>query len=466
MKQSKIQFVQRAATGGLALSLMLALCACGANASETSEPVTPVADETPSKDSAADSNTGTTQTADTSETAQTAETSETAQTSETDETQQPSADEEAAADEAAVIISEDPASPVTVTMQTETPYDTRLCLADGTEYYTADYSYPVVSIAGNDAAAQKINDDILANIERIYAGKESNKSDAESFAKEVSVGMPCMDDISYGVQRADDRVISFTVNYYSYAGGAHGYEYWRGAVYDAQTGEKLAFDDLSDDPEAFHTATLAYNQKLAATDSYSERIFSADAITDGTLENVLYGEEDVWYLSDTGLVFVSDTYDLGSYADGAIEFCIPYAESEEMGLKDKYAYEGRMRLPLEERQETSADLNGDGTKETVSFYTEAAPDNTVHLIIGGADYTDTVAQVLPESAFLLLDLVLYDLNTEDDSIELALYCDPEDEQYSEYSFFFRYGKDKSLLYLGKTKGSVAIPLNTFTELLP
>ena len=429
MKNSKIQFVKRTAAGGLALSLMLALCACGADASETPGPVTPVADEAPAKDSAADSDTGT------------------AQTSETDEGKQPSADEEdaadgdAAANEAAVIISEDPASPVTVTMQTETPYDTSLCLADGTEYYTADYSYPIVSIAGNDAAAQKINDDILANIERIYAGKESNKSDAESFAKEVTVGMPCMDDVSYGVQRADDRVISFTVNYYSYAGGAHGYEYWRGAVYDAQTGEKLAFDDLSDDPEAFHSATLAYNQKLAATDSYSERIFSADAITDGTLETVLYGEEDVWYLSDAGLVFVSDTY-------------------------DKYAYEGRIRLPLEERQETAADLNGDGTRETVSFYAEAAPDNTVHLLIDGADYTDTVAQVLPESAFLLLDLVLYDLNTEDDSIELALYCDPEDEQYSEYSFFFRYGKDKSLLYLGKTEGSVAIPLNTFTELLP
>ena len=454
MKNSKIQFVKRTAAGGLALSLMLALCACGADASETPGPVTPVADEAPSKDSAADSDTGT------------------AQTSETDEDKQPSADEEdatdedAAANEAAVVISEDPVSPVTVTMQTETPYDTSLCLADGTEYYTADYSYPIVSIAGNDAAAQKINDDILANIERIYAGKESNKSDAESFAKEVTVGMPCMDDVSYGVQRADDRVISFTVNYYSYAGGAHGYEYWRGAVYDAQTGEKLAFDDLSDDPEAFHAATLAYNQKLAATDSYSERIFPADAITDGTLETVLYGEEDVWYLSDAGLVFVSDAYDLGSYADGALEFCIPYAESEEMGLKDKYAYEGRMRLPLEERQETAADLNGDGTRETVSFYAEAAPDNTVHLLIDGADYTDTVAQVLPESAFLLLDLVLYDLNTEDDSIELALYCDPEDEQYSEYSFFFHYGKDKSLLYLGKTEGSVAIPLNIFTELLP
>ena len=449
MRKQNIRFVKRTAVCGLALSLALALCACSANTENTSGAETPAADGPQQKSDASDT-----------------EVRKTPITEEAEEPTVQTSAEEPAADEAAVIISEDPASPVTVTMQTDTPYDTSLCLADGTEYYTADYSYPVVSIAGNDAAAQKINDDILANIERIYADKESNKSDAEAFAKEVTVGMPCMDDISYGVQRADDRVISFTVNYYSYAGGAHGYEYWRGAVYDAQTGEKLAFDDLSDDPEAFHAATLAYNQKLAATDAYSERIFPADAITDGTLETVLYGEEDVWYLSDAGLVFVSDTYDLGSYADGALEFCIPYAESEEMGLKDAYAYGGRMRLPLKERQETAADLNGDGTKETVSFYAEAALDNTVHLLIDGADYTDTVAQVLPESAFLLLDLVLYDLNTEDDSIELALYCDPEDEQYSEYSFFFRYGKDKSLLYLGKTEGSVAIPLNTFTELLP
>ena len=452
MRKQNIRSVKRTAAFGLAFGLALTLCACGADASETPEPVTPVTDEAPSKDSAADSDTGT------------------AQTSETDEAKQPSADEEDTADESAVVISEDPVSPVTVTMQTETPYDAVLSTEDGTEYYEADYSYPIVSIEGNDAAAEKINADILANMERIYADSEVDKSEAETYAKEGGAGIPYEDDVSYSVQRADDRVISFTVNYYSYTAGAHGYTFWRGAVYDTQTGEKLTLDDLSDDPKAFRAATLAYNQELAATDSYSERMFSTDDITNGTLETVLYEEEDVWYLSGAGLVFVSDAYDLGPYAAGAIEFIIPYRDLPDMGFREAYAYDGRLIMPLEEKQEYTADLNGDGAEETISLYNESLYDDasgvstTVnHLLIDGADFADAVSSALPETTWSYL--VMYDLNTADDYVEFALCGNyAEGDTYPPYSQFFRYGKDKSLLYLGKTDGYANDTANVIKEL--
>ena len=459
MRKQNIQFVKRAAAGGLALSLMLALCACGADASETPEPVAPVTDEAQPEESTPDSDTGETQTTTTDEAAQTP------------------ADEDAAADESAVVISEDPASPVTITMQP--PEKKELATEDGTVYYTAEYSYPVVSIEGNTAAADKINADILAQMETVRADGDTAAQEALEWLNSLNESGVSLepgdfraysDDVSYSVQRADDRVISLTVNYYTDAGGAHGYTFWRGAVYDTQTGDRLTLDDLSDDPEAFRAATLAYNQELAATDSYSERMFSTDDITNGTLETVLYEEENVWYLSGAGLVFVSDAYDLGSYADGAIEFIIPYRDLPDMGFREAYAYDGRLIMPLEEKQEYAADLNGDGTEETISLYNESLYDDASgvsttgnHLLIDGADFADAVSSALPETTWAYL--VMYDLNVEDDYVEFALCGNyAEGDTYPPYSQFFRYGKDKSLLYLGTTAGYANDTANVIQEL--
>ena len=457
MRKQNIRFVKRTAAFGLAFGLALALCACGADTGETPEPVTPVTDEAQPE----------------------ADEPKTDQTTETDKAEQPSADDGKTADESAVRISEDPASPVTITMQP--PEKKELTTEDGTVYYTAQYSYPVVSIEGNTAAADKINADISAQLDTVRADGDTAAQEALEWLNSLNEsGVPLepgdfraySDDVSYSVQRADDRVISLTVNYYTDAGGAHGYTFWRGAVYDTQTGERLTLDDLSDDPEAFRAATLAYNQELAATDSYSERMFSTEDITNGTLEKVLYEEENVWYLSGAGLVFVSDAYDLGSYADGAIEFIIPYRDLPDMGFKEAYDYDGRLMMPLAEKQEYTADLNGDGTEETISLYNESLYDEasgvstTVnHLLIDGTDFADAVSDALPETTWSYL--VLFDLDTADDYLEFAL-CGSyaEGDEYPPYSQFFRYGRDGSLIYLGSMPGYVNDTSTDLTELTP
>ena len=450
-KQSK-RSIKRTAAFGLALTLAFALCACGEDTDEAPGPVTPVTDGAQTED--ADGSTASEDSAVSSENTEAPE----ASAQEPDETGSET-------DETAVTFSEDPASSVTITMQP--PEKKELTTEDGTVYYTAQYSYPVVSIEGNDAAAEKINADISAQMETVRADGDTAAKEALEWLNSLNEsGVPLepgdfraySDDVSYSVQRADDRVISLTVNYYTDAGGAHGYTFWRGAVYDTQTGERLTLDDLSDDPEAFRAATLAYNQELAATDSYSERMFSTEDITNGTLEKVLYEEENVWYLSGAGLVFVSDAYDLGSYADGAIEFIIPYRDLPDMGFREAYAYDGRLIMPLAEKQEYTADLNGDGTEETISLYNESLYDEasgvstTVnHLLIDGTDFADAVSDALPETTWSYL--VLFNLDTADDYLEFALCGNyAEGDEYPPYSQFFRYGKDKSLIYLGKTAG--------------
>ena len=373
-----------------------------------------------------------------------------------------------------IIISAE-SSPVSITM--ETPAKTELTDENGTLYFTSEHSYPVVSIEGNDAAADKINADILAEMEKVYAADETTADDALEWLDSVIADGSSVEDFfrayststSYSPQRSDENVISFTIYSYVDMGGAHGDYNISGVTYDTHTGEKLTFSELSDDPGAFRNTTLAYNQALAQTDAYSERMFTTDDITNGTLENVLYAE-GVWYLSRTGLVFISNPYALGPYASGAFEFIIPYKDLADMGFKESYGYDGRTVIPLLEKQELSVDLNGDGTEDTISVYNEYTYDNETsrtinHLTVNGTDFADTVAQALQEEVWA--DIALYDLDTGDEYLDIALLVNyPEGDIYPPYSFFFRYEKDGSLSYLGRIKGYATDSSVSFTELMP
>ncbi|MCH5250988.1 MAG: DUF3298 and DUF4163 domain-containing protein [Lachnospiraceae bacterium] len=211
---------------------------------------------------------------------------------------------------------------------------------DGTLIYERSYDVPTVTIAGNEAASEKINADLQSRIDA-FTASEQMKNDAREFyevaAKEDFTFMEYVDSLGFGAARADTNVISFVITTYSFTGGAHGLEQTFGINYDAVTGELIDFADLSDDPDKFYNDTLEYNKELAQTDEYKERMFEADFLEEDALENVLYADKK-WYLSDEGLVFISNPYELGPYAAGIIEFTIPYSELSGMGLKEDFNY--------------------------------------------------------------------------------------------------------------------------------
>ena len=370
-------------------------------------------------------------------------------------------------------------SPVSVTMETADTVE--LTTEDGTVYYTITCSYPVVSIDGNDAAAEKINADISSRVDNYNAGvnstAESAKEDFEymlSSADEDYVPTPYTADLSFTLIRADDNVISFTENGYDYMGGAHGSPSTVGANYDAKTGDLIAFTDLSDDPDAFHADTLAYNQELAQTEYYSSQMFSTDDITNGTLEDTLYAD-NVWYLSPAGLVFMSAPYAIAPYAAGTLEFTIPYSDLDGMGFNDAYAYTGRQIVKLLEGNPYSTDLNGDGTEDSADYNTEYLDDDNydvlTHLIVNGTDYaqsgTDDVKEQLTDPTSS--QPYVYDLDVNDNYVELTAVFeewifadDASDPTVNRYSRFFRYTQDGSLIYLGQIDGNVADLSFTFT----
>lgn len=427
------------------LGAALSLCACGADAEETEE----------REEREKTSNTSISSILEklVSEKNQDQETSEESTESEEDETQKNGI----GSDE----------SFVTVVM--ETVDDVELTIDDGTVFYTITCSYPVVSIAGNEAAAEKINADIYSRVESFNEWTtqiaETAKEDFEYWLSDGEVDyMPYAysSDLSFMVTRADDNVISFTENSYDYMGGAHGMPYTAGINYDANTGERIAFTDLSNDPDAFHAETLAYNQELALAE-YSLAMFNTDNITDGTLEEVLYAD-DMWYLTTTGLNFMSPPYALAPYADGTLIFTIPYGYLADMGFKEQYDYTGRMIIRVSEDERYGIDINGDGNDDTIVYFNEwlegadSGRNTLMHLTINDVDFSETddirVRDNLISSWPLLC---IYDMYTDDGYVELALIYTDWAQDSVTTSHLFRYTEDGALVYLGQTNSDVSDP---------
>ncbi len=348
---------------------------------------------------------------------------------------------------------------------------------DGTIYYTTSYVYPVISIEGNADAAEKVNADVRSRIDSFLANTEVEEWAKEGYEYHISEEseypfLSYCSDLTFDVQRSDNSVISFTMTNYSFSGGAHGNYLTQGVNYDAKTGKLLTFADLSGDADAFHEDTLAYNQDLARTEVYQMRMFSEDMLSDGSLESVLYAD-DAWYLSTSGLTFISNPYALGPYAAGTIEFVIPYADLADMGFAAGYAYTDRTVRKLLNDADAVFDLNGDGTEDTILFSPETVVNedesySTIsHLIINDVDFSgrddDAAGQQLNEKIWS--ELALFDLNVEDDYTELVLLSGENiGDNYVYTSRFFRYTKDGRLLYLGKVTGNVLDPSVTFSAL--
>lgn len=447
MKRKKL-YLKKSTLCAVIMGAALCFSACGSSADET-----PAADTSEAENGAGD----TEQEPDTSEESTVESAKEEDPTSSGSETD---------------ITVSDIDSPVSITMETADTME--LTTEDGIVYYTVSCSYPVVSIEGNDAAAEKINADISTRVDNHYSGvnsdAESAKEDFEYMLADADEGNapdPYTANLSFTVVRADDNVISFTEDGYIYMGGAHGSPSSIGVNYDTKTGELIAFTDLSDDPDTFHADTLAYNQELAQSEYYSEQMFSTDDITNGTLESVLYAD-DVWYLSPSGLVFMSAPYALAPYASGTLEFTIPYSNLDDMGFNDAYAYTGRQIVKLLEGSPYSTDLNGDGNEDSADYSTEYLDDDSynvlTHLIVNGTDYaqdgTDDVKEQLTDPTSS--QPYVYDLDVNDDYVELAAVFeewvftdDASDPVVNRYSRFFRYTADGSLIYLGQVDGNVA-----------
>lgn len=335
----------------------------------------------------------------------------------------------------------------------------------GETIYTSICTYPVVIIESNENTANKINADIQAIVNDFYANTSYPESAKEDYERYYNTNLHSYysNKMLFTVTRADSNVISFLITSQWYAGGAHDMYSYTGLNYDTQTGELIPFADLSENADAFHQDTLAFHQHLAATNAYKSIMWSDEDTwkENQDLEDALY-QDNKWYLSTSGLVFFSNPYELGAFFAGKIEFTIPYADLKEMGFQEKYSYHGPKIIWLQTEEICSLDLNGDGQEEEIQFYIDqpGSYETDFHFTINGTDYAAEHEQ-LSDQLSEWTKCFLYDMNTEDDTIEIAFQNSWEEDTIIFRTFLYRYEKDDSLTYLGEIENTVTDPTAVF-----
>ncbi|WP_297630866.1 DUF3298 and DUF4163 domain-containing protein [uncultured Clostridium sp.] len=119
---------------------------------------------------------------------------------------------------------------------------------------------------------------------------------------------------SYNIERNNNNVLSFYMDYYQFAGGAHGMSYREPYTMKKNDGIVLGLKDL------FNSN---YNYAEIINKNIREQINSdKDKYFDGGADFKGVDNKTVFYLTDTELVILYGLYEIAPYASGIIEFKI------------------------------------------------------------------------------------------------------------------------------------------------
>ncbi len=206
---------------------------------------------------------------------------------------------------------------------------------DGTEVLNIGYPTFVITIPGNDAAAQWISDDLAKTVEdyrEIMAHGMSGESEslaAEALeAYEMSQNdqwgweTPYADELTATVTRCDKQVLSVVFSSYTYAGGAHGFYYSFGRCYDVSTGALLTLDNMGETGIDLKKELLDKVTEM----SHDEEQYEPDMFFEDYEQSLPDVVDDDFALDGDGITFFAAPYELGAYAVGQIEFTVPYEE--------------------------------------------------------------------------------------------------------------------------------------------
>ncbi len=279
------------------------------------------------------------------------------------------------------------------------------------------YVHPVVSVAGNENASSSINAEFDSDEEMFDINCDSMEQEAALvFEDGLIEDMPAFsNEVRFAEKRVDNKVASFVKSQYTYLGGAHGTNCEFGWNFDVETGKRLTLADIAEDEEAFKADVKEYVLMLCESDTFKDRLFPEYK---ESIDFVL--QDDLWYFDYEGLTFISNPYELSSYAEGILHFTIPYSELK--GLKDEYSYEGGFQKSVGLGETVHIDLNGDGTEDEITFNAEESSDYVYvpNLTINGADYSGVFEDNQCYFAYPYEEYIIMDIDETDDYLEIAV----------------------------------------------
>ncbi|MCR5701479.1 MAG: DUF3298 and DUF4163 domain-containing protein [Lachnospiraceae bacterium] len=243
------------------------------------------------------------------------------------------------------------------------------------EYKEPDSYAPLVS--GTYAQVQLTDESQNAYPDLGKALETFNKNQEENFLSEfdgyVSDARSLYDDLEnkedfiecydykdINIVRADNSYLSVRVNEENYMGGAHGWYGSGGYNYDVASGKELALKDIIPD-----IATLQSIVKDKLKEKYSD--LAEMDLVDESVPEYLTGEADQgcsWFINPCGVDIYFGVYQLGSYAAGSQTVSILYDENPELFCEDFRKQNGNYVEAVNNWEQVSADLNGDGNIDT------------------------------------------------------------------------------------------------------
>ena len=205
-----------------------------------------------------------------------------------------------------------------------------------TRRYEYEVAYPQLQGAGG-AGVEGFNREVSSwatqqvNEWKSGAGPEAGEEDA-SPGTDVDTF-----NISYAVKLGTDDLVSVIFNVYSYEhGAAHGNTSSYVINYDLKRARALKLSDLFK-PGANYLQTVSdYSikdlKRQARKESAEDPMLPDDQIEEGAAPSAENYQS--WNLTETGLMFTFDSYQVGPYAAGPQRVLIPYTTLREMANPD------------------------------------------------------------------------------------------------------------------------------------
>ncbi len=190
-------------------------------------------------------------------------------------------------------------------------------------YLKVDLSIPRLTIPGNRELETEINKRLYEDAQAFKEGVE--KDALATYQQLINKGVPVTpyEAVSKYVLHNSKDLLSLTVNYYQYTGGAHGDYIIKPYNYQIKTGKPLALKDFF--KEGYDYKTIINNEikKIIAKDPQNY-------FTDG-FKSIRDDQE--FFITPQGIVVYFQVYDIAPFAAGVPEFPIPFSKLKE-GLVD------------------------------------------------------------------------------------------------------------------------------------
>lgn len=155
--------------------------------------------------------------------------------------------------------------------------------------------------------------------------------DAKEYWNENSVAL--VHEYVFHKEHETDKYVTYTAIDYSYMGGAHGLSVFSGTTFRKSDGRRFGMEMLHDtDKEGFRLLL-----KEGLKEYFSENASDTNIKTDEDLKNCLMTDNGVDYLplprtnpylTEKGVAFVYQAYEIAPYAAGLPTFIIPYDKME------------------------------------------------------------------------------------------------------------------------------------------